>query len=189
MEIKSLIIDGIKQKDHKTQREFYDLTLPYLRAICSRYLYDQSSIMDVLQESYISIFTQIDKYDSTKGYFSKWMTTIVINKSINLNKKVSRRKESEFEIKIHDIGERDAVSHMTDEDLIFILKKMPSGLLNVFNLYIIDGYTHQEISEVLDISVLSSRKKLSRARQWLQSTFRNDEKTIFYLQNSINQAL
>lgn len=189
MEISSLILDGLRRNDHKAQRELYDLTLPFLRAICSRYLYDQSSIMDILQESYISIFTQIHRYDASKGQLTKWITTILINKCINQNKKVSRRNESEFEIKIHDIGERDAVSNMTDEDLLFILKKMPSGLLNVFNLYIIDGYSHQEISEVLDISILSSRKKLSRAKQWLQSTFRNDEKTIIYLQNSINQAL
>jgi DNA-directed RNA polymerase specialized sigma24 family protein len=78
---------------------------------------------------------------------------------------------------------------MTDEDLLFILKKIPSELLDVFYLNIIDGYSHQEISELINISVLSSRKKPSRVRQWLESTFRNDEKTIIYLQNSISQAL
>ena len=189
MEIKSLIFDGLKKQDHRAQREFYDLMLPYLRAICSRYLYDKSSIKDVLQESFISIFSKINSFDSKKGSLKKWSSTIVINNSINQNKKIARHQESEFEIKIHDLGESNAVSKMTDEDLLFILKKMPSDLLDVFNLSIIDGYSHQEISELLSISVLSSRKKLSRARQWLQSTFRNDDKTIIYLQNSISQAL
>ena len=189
MEINSLILERLKKQDHRAQREFYDLMLPYLRAICSRYLYDKSNVKDILQESFISIFTNIDSFDSQKGNIRKWSSTVVINKSINQNKKIARRQESKFEIKIHDLGESDAVSKMTDEDLLFILKKMPPELLDVFNLNIIDGYSHREISDLLSISVLASRKKLSRARQWLQSTFRNDDKTIIYLQNSINQAL
>ena len=189
MEINSLIIDGLQKQDHRAQREFYDLMLPYLRAICSRYLYEKSNIKDVLQESFISIFTKIDSFDSKKGSLRKWSSTIVINNSINQNRKTSRRQESQFEIKIHDLGESNAVLNMSDEDLLFILKKMPSELLDVFNLNVIDGYSHQEISDILHISILSSRKKLSRARKWLQTTFRNDEKTIIYLQNSINQAL
>lgn len=189
MKISTLIIEGLKKQDHRAQREFYDLMLPYLRAICSRYLYDKSCIKDVLQESFIAIFTKFSSFDPSKGNLRKWSSTIVINNAINQNRKSGTRKESEFKIEIHDSGAIDAVSKMSDEDLLFILKKMPAELLDVFNLNVIDGYSHQEISELLNITVLSSRKKLSRARQWLQSTFKNDDKTIIYLQNSINQAL
>lgn len=188
MHIEKNIIQLCKGGNNKSQRKLYFLLLPYLTAICSRYIWDQSYKKDVLQEAFILIFKNIKSYQEEKGTFSKWATRILINTTISFNKRIKRNAVEAFTLQVHDTEDgSDNFLKMSTEDLLFILRKMPQETFVVFNLYIIDGFDHKEIADMLSISDMASRKRLSRARSWIQRTFINDEKTIFYLQSAINK--
>jgi len=163
------IIAGCKNKDQASQKALYSFLLPYLKPIASRYLRNNQFVLDVLQESFVRIFLDIDQYDSNKGDINSWATKIVINKSINYNNRIIGLHT--FEIENDEIVEmpNDLSEENHDkESLLKILNKMPRGYFEVFNLYVIDGYDHQEIASILGISAELSRKKLSRARAWLK---------------------
>lgn len=164
----SLIQSCIRQK-RDAQQALYRLLLPYLRAVATRYLRDTSYVKDVLQESFVKIFRSIDKYDPQKAPLKSWAARIVINTAINYNDRVIGTPTEEFMIDAHEQSELpEVLENLTDDALLALLKEMPKGYFEIFNLYVIDGYSHKEIAEMLDTTEASSRKKLSRAKAWLQ---------------------
>ena len=159
-------------KDRKAQKQLYGLLLPYLRAIASRYLRDTSFVKDVLQESFVKIFKNIEHYDANKAPLKQWAARITINSSINYNKRVIGTPSEEFIIEKHQRAvEPGVLQKFTDENLLAILKKMPGNFFEIFNLSVIDGYSHAEIAVMLNINESLSRKRLSRAKLWLKKTF------------------
>lgn len=162
------LISGCIAHDQRAQKELYFRMLPYLSAICVRYLRNTSYEKDVLQESFVKIFKNIEKFDSKKASFRTWAAKIVINTCINSNNRVQIKNTDEFDLTIHEKVEHPVVSeNFTDDRLLRILKKMPKHYFEVFNLFIIEGYKHKEISEMLNISEDVSRKRLSKGRKWL----------------------
>lgn len=174
MQINLNLIQSCKSQNRLAQKQLYQLLLPYLRAVASRYLRDTSFVKDVLQESFVKIFRYIDRYDPNKAPFDKWAAKIVVNDSLNYNKRVIGTPNEEFDTTKHDIiCLPQVMKNLSDEHLLFILKQMPKNYFEVFNLFVIDGYKHDEIAEMLDIAEALSRKRLSRAREWLKKTFRD----------------
>lgn len=174
MNVNKKLIEQCKRGNQLKQKELYFMLLPYLRAVCSRYLRNTDLIKDVLQESFIDIFKNLEKYDSQKGAFHKWAVRITINATLKYNQRVNLGKQEEFLVDKHDIIQpSQALEKISDETLLNILKQMPKGNFEVFNLYVIDGYSHKEIARILNISESLSRKKLSRAKSWLQHFLQN----------------
>lgn len=164
----SLIYSCIKQ-DRAAQQQLYRLLLPYLRAVATRYLRDNSYFKDALQESFIKIFRNIGKYDSKKAPLKNWAAKIVVNTCLDFNNRVIGEPVEEFQVAVHEQADLpEVLNDLTDETLLKLLKGMPKGYFEVFNLFVIDEYSHQEIADFLGITVSSSRKKLSRAKVWLQ---------------------
>ncbi len=156
-------------QDRKAQRQLYELLLPYLRAIANRYLRDTSYAKDVLQESFIKIFKHLHTYDFDKAPIKKWAAKITINNSFNYNKRLIGIPKDEFDVDQHETAINPAVmQNWSDEDLLLFLKQMPDGYFEVFNLSVIEGYAHDEIAKLLNISEALSRKRLSRARNWFK---------------------
>lgn len=177
MKINIEIIKRCKQKDRLSQKELYLQLLPYLRAVCQRYLFQRIDLKDVLQESFVLIFKNIEKYDEAKGPFHSWASRIVINATLNYNKRNSITNEDEFQLEYHDKGaEPEAYKNMSDEDLLELLKNMPRNYFEVFNLSVIDGFEHDEIAKLLRINPALSRKRLSRARYWLKNVLVENSK-------------
>lgn len=170
MKIEKECIEGCLSGEATSQRELYDLLLPYLNALCGRYLNDTSHRKDVLQEAFILIFKNIGQFDSEKGAFHSWASRIVINLSLKHNKSSKTRFYSELD-KQEELPQvnPEVVNQITDEELIRFLKTMPPKYYEVFNLHTVDGFTHEEIAEMLSIKVSLSRKRLARARAWLQA--------------------
>jgi len=169
MEISKSCIEGCLRGDNSAQRELYDLLLPYLNALCGRYLKDVSHRKDILQEAFIIIFSSIEQYDKQKGEFHSWASRITINLSLKHN----RSSRAEFYTHIESETNQPKVSpevldQLSNEELTRFLRTMPAKYYEVFNLFIIDGFTHDEIAEMLQIKVSLSRKRLARARAWLQ---------------------
>ena len=186
MEITQVIINGCLLGDTKAQKHLYLNLLPYMKAIAFRYLKDPSFSKDVLQESFIKIFKKLENFDPQRASIKSWAAKIVINTSINYNHRIIGEPNLELEVEKHDvICLQSALENLSEEHILNLLKKMPRQWFEVFNLYIIDGYSHKEISLLLNIPVSLSRKRLSRGRDWVKKTFKDIEESEEKLLNNI----
>lgn len=169
MAINQSLIQSCKEHNRDGQKQLYLVLLPYLRAVANRYLRDTSYGKDVLQESFVKIFKSIDKYDPDKAPIKNWAARIVINTSLNYNERIIGDFTEELIVNYHEQAvEQEVLEETSNADLMRLLKKMPTTYFEVFNLFVIDGYSHKEITEILGINEALSRKKLSRARSWLR---------------------
>ena len=138
---------------------------PRLLAICRRYSRDSESAKDALQESFINIFKYINSY-SGAGSFEGWMKRIAVNCTITFQKK--NFKLHYEPTMLHDSSQHSEIpevySTLGKEDILILLSELPRALNVVFNMHVVEGYSHKEISKLLSISVGTSRASLSRAR-------------------------
>lgn len=168
MNISNEIIALCQSKDRTAQKQLYRQLLPYLNVVGKRYLNDVTYINDVLQETFICLFTKIDQYNSEKGSFKTWAVRITINCCLKNNQKNAKVSTEELILSQHQPKVDPSIYlKYTDEEIMTFLKKMPESYFQVFNLYEIDGFSHREISEMLNIAEPLSRKRLSRAKSWL----------------------
>lgn len=162
------IIQKCKDYNPKAQRRVYELLLPYLNSICRRYLPYSSNRNDALQEAFINIFTKIDQFDAQRGAFKSWSARIAINVCLQQSQQSISRKEIELSATEYQIPiNSNVISRITNEEVLKILSKMPLEYFQVFNLYVVDGFSHDEIAQMLCIKVSLSRKRLERAREWI----------------------
>ena len=160
-------IKGCLEGNRIAQRELYNCLLPYLNAICNRYLKNTSLRHDVLQESFITIFKKIDQYNPALGAFHSWSSRIVINNCLKKNqatKKFSAYRTAPLE----GMVDPEALSNLGIEDIERFLRTMPDKYYEVFMLFVVDEFDHGQIAEMLGIKVELSRKRLARARIWIQ---------------------
>ena len=164
-ELRALCVEG----DNNAQSELYKRYAPKLWGVCLRYAKNRMSAEDIMQEGFIRIFRYMDKY-SGKGSFEGWMRRIMVNNAINYYKKnLSSARESEFQDYMGGKSqEADAVSAMSYQELLKMLQDLPDGYRTVFNMYVIEGYSHKDIAEELGISENTSKSQLSRARSNLK---------------------
>ncbi len=169
------LINACAANDRTAQKHLYTLLVPYLNAICKRYLHDPSHAQDVLQESFIRIFTHIKQYDAALSHFKTWSARITINCCLKQNGKTSRTHSISLAAANIDIAvPPEIATRLTNEDMLLILKKMPEQYALVFNLYCIDGFSHAEISDMLGIDAALSRQRLLRGREWLKKICMNE---------------
>lgn len=164
------IISKCNRGDEAACKALYEAYLPYCFGICKRYGVLDSDLKDQVQICFTATFRSLASFDSSKASFKTWFTKIIIYKILEQTKK--RKRIPSFD-EITDYGAHfsiDDTDNLNDnldrKYLLNILSNMPDQYQTVFNLYIMDGYTHNEISSLLDISVGSSRIILSRAREW-----------------------
>lgn len=163
------IIEGCRKNNRKAQRNLYEKYAGKLLSIC--YRYSKSEAEDILQLSFVKIFTHINKYEGI-GSFEGWMKRITVNTAITeWNKKnILQRAEDieDYQESNVDEGNVDALSKMRSDELLQLIAELPELYRITFNLYAIEGYKHSEIAELLDISEGTSKSQISRARKMLQ---------------------
>jgi len=161
MSLHQLIIN-CKKRDIKSQSEIYHLFAGKLFALCLKYSKTKQSAEDNLQDAFITIFDKIDQY-KFKGSFEGWMKRIVINTSLqtyrekNVLNLVEENYPDEVEVEIDE-------DDLSLDFLLKIIQELPERYRMVFNLYVLDGYSHKEISGMLGIAEGTSKSNLSRAR-------------------------
>ena len=144
-------------------------------AICYRYLKDSMEAEDVLVTSFTKIFEKIDQFKN-EGSFEGWIRRIVVNEALTcLRRNRSMYLETELDQVDYDPNYNNLSDHLEAEDLLQLVKELPSGYRIVFNLYAIDGYSHKEIAESLGISENTSKSQLSRARTYLQKQLKEQD--------------
>lgn len=137
-------------------------------AICYRYAYDEATAEDMLQEGFVKVFQSLHRYQD-HGSLEGWIRRIMVNTAIDiLRRRKRQRGEMELNETIIDSEVEDALDHLEASFLMELIQQLPTGYRLVFNLYAIEGYSHAEIAEKLQISEGTSRSQYTRARGMLQ---------------------
>jgi len=163
------ILKGCRNLNRKSQREMVDILSPYLYPICRRYSNSHEGAKDLLQESLILIFNNINQCRSNEiAAFKAWCRKIAINNALAKQRKKGFRMEVIHSLSVDYIDPPKVHSQLNVEDILALLEKLPPNQRIVFNLAIIDGYSHREIADFLNIKESSSRTFLTRARSAMQ---------------------
>jgi RNA polymerase sigma factor (sigma-70 family) len=161
------LIKGLQKGEGKAQKFVYEKYAGIMLGIGLRYLKNQLDAEEVMLNGFVKIFQNVGQFES-KGSFEGWMKRVVINEALGyLRKKEPLHLGIE---KDHILlpTEASAESDLAVEDLLNLLHELPAGYRTVFNLYAIEGYSHKEIAEMLDITEGTSKSQLSKARALLQ---------------------
>jgi RNA polymerase sigma-70 factor (ECF subfamily) len=164
------LIKGCKQGNRKSQQALYLQYADQVMSIAYRYARDLSEAEDILQNAFIKIFSNIHSFDPKKGKFDAWLSRLVINEALQLLKKNRRYFliNSDNIERLDQAVDADAMSSLAVEDIHKLLHQLPDGYRAVFNLYVIEEYSHQEIAALLDITASASRSQLARAKKMLR---------------------
>ncbi len=168
------LIEDCIAENPKAQKYIYDKYASKFLAVCVRYIGDVQTAEDVLMESIMKIFSNINKFQN-KGSFEGWMRRIVVNESINYIRKNKIIHLSIDKIQIENNDLDDTTNVHSAENLLKIINKLPDGYRTIFNMYAIEGYKHKEIAELLNISESTSKSQLFKARNILKNELRRIE--------------
>ena len=188
MENLSVVIQGCKDNDAKQQKLLYEHFFGYCLKIVFRYVYRYETAVDVVNDGFVKIFRSFDKFvftnnDNETAQFMGWIRTIMIHAAID------QLRKNNFLPEIGSLSETawemEDKSQPSDRDilykeLILQVKKLSPAYRTVFNLYVIDGFTHQEIAAKLGISVGASKSNLAKARVILQNIIKQNEQQLSY---------
>jgi RNA polymerase sigma-70 factor (ECF subfamily) len=162
------LIEGCRRQNRQAQQALYELYSGKMYALCCRYVKDKMEAEDVLVVAFTKIFERIHQYKGD-GSFEGWIRRVMVNESLGfLRKNKNMYVETDIEAAEREPNYEQLDSVLEAEDLMKLIEGLPTGYRVVFNLYAIDGYSHQEIGEQLGISENTSKSQLSRARVLLQ---------------------
>jgi RNA polymerase sigma factor (sigma-70 family) len=165
VQLDKLILD-CKMQLPKAQEALYSQYVAIMFGICRRYIKDTQAAEDVMQEGFYKIFTKIDQYQN-QGSFEGWMKRIMVNESL-----MYLRKENNFNVSlevshIEPAFDQGTISNMAVHDIMKCLDLLPTGYRTIFNMYVVEGYKHREIGEILNISINTSKSQLILAKKRL----------------------
>lgn len=161
----------IRRGDNAAMRVFCSLYVSHLKAICTRYVTDSEDASDVLQETLISIVTHISDFHYLgQGSLKAWATRIAVNESLNYIRRNRRQELTLQEQYIDDIAEEEEdppIEDIPPEVIQQMVRQLPTGYRTVFNLYVFEDKSHQEIAQLLGTSVKTSISQLHKAKNLL----------------------
>ena len=169
MEFDSAFIKKLKENDSKAQRDFYQQLAPKMYGICLRFALINEDADDILQDGFIRVFRHIKDFRG-EGSLEGWVRRTIVNTAINYyKKKIKQGINTDLEFVKGKVKEQNnIVEKMSCDELLVLINQLPPGYRMVFNLNVIEGYTHKEIGKILEISENTSKSQLSRARASLQ---------------------
>ena len=164
------LLRGCQQNDHRAQTALYERFKGRLMGLCRRYARSRMEAEDMFQEGFTRIFQQLHTLEQPDKLLF-WMKRVMVNTAINsYHKNQKQQAETDYEnawdYSSHDHA--DILARISTEELLLLIEQLPDGYRLVFNLYVIDGYTHPEIGEMLNISEGTSKSQFSRAKMVLQ---------------------
>lgn len=167
-EVVQKYIAGCLKHDKESQYALFKHFYSYAMGICRRYARSSDEASDILNESFLKAFQHIEKYDRSRP-FKSWIGKIVTNTAIDYYRTSLRFSPHEAVEAHEEVGnEAEIYGKLAYDDLLILVRELTPAYQAVFNLYAIDGYSHQEIAELLGISVSTSKTNLHKARKKLQ---------------------
>ncbi|HNR17066.1 MAG TPA: RNA polymerase sigma factor [Chitinophagaceae bacterium] len=166
------LINGCMEGDRRMQEELYRRFSPRMYAVCLRYAGNAEEAEDILQEGFIKVFKKLDSFRS-EGSFEGWVRRIFVNTAIEHFRRkrylmpVTEKEENTIEGKFTSV-----LDELGAKDIMALVQELSPGYRTVFNMYVVEGYTHKEIADMLGISEGTSKSQLSRAKVILQDMVR-----------------
>jgi RNA polymerase sigma-70 factor (ECF subfamily) len=171
------LIKGCTLNDRRVQELLYKQYCSSMMVLCKSYTKNEEDAVEVLQDGFLKVFQQIDKYDANKSSLYTWIRTIMIRTAIDFLRKKNRKNVAiEWKEEYDPAIEAEALQQMSAQQIQCWLQHLPSTTRAVFNLYIMEGYNHKEISELLKISEGTSKWHLSEARKYLINLLKAKER-------------
>lgn len=162
------LIKGCIREEKSYQQRLFKTYAGKMLVVCMRYTRSRQEAEDVLQDGFIRVFDNIKKF-SFNGSFEGWVRRIMINCALRNFRKSSYQKEQIGIAEDYDIPTNAKVyDKLSEQELLKIIDELPEGYKMVFNLYAIEGYSHKEIADMMDINEGTSRSQLNKARKYLQ---------------------
>ena len=169
MDDSTLVKECIKG-NAKAQRLLFDKFSQKMLGVCLRYTKSQDEAEDVLQEGFVKVFSKLKDF-SNQGSLEGWIRRIMVNTSLDaIRKNTKFMKDVSIDTVDYQIGNNDfIVEGLNAEDLMRLINSMPDGYKVIFNMFAIEGYSHQEISTTLGISESTSKSQYMRAKAYLRN--------------------
>ena len=165
----STLIEGCQREDAHCQQELFNRYAGKMMTVCLRYARHRAEAEDLLQDSFIKVFDNMHQFEG-KGSFEGWIRRIVVNTALkNISKLSFQRENIGIENMVETAVAPSVLSLMTEQELLNLITKLPTGYRTVFNLFVLEDMSHREISEVLGIEESTSRSQLVKARNMLQA--------------------
>ncbi len=162
------LIVRCRKYDRKAQNELYQMYFSYGMGICIRYVESRQEAITILNDGFLRIFTNLKAYNADLD-FKPWFKTIMVRSAINYLKKMKKYKvEMNIEEARSISSSEDFLSRFNYADLLEMIQSLSMAYRTVFNMYVIDGYKHQEIADSLGITVSTSKSNLTRAKDKLR---------------------
>ncbi len=162
------LINGCIREEKSYQQRLYKTYAGKMLVVCMRYTRNRQEAEDVLQDGFIRVFDNIKKF-SFNGSFEGWIRRIMINCALRNFRKSSYQKEQIGIAEDYDIPTNAKIyDKLSEQELLKMIDELPDGYKMVFNLYAIEGYSHKEIADMMDINEGTSRSQLNKARKYLQ---------------------
>lgn len=170
------LIQGCLNNDRISQRQLFEVYAPKMLIVCKRYARYDLEAEDILQESFIKVFKHLHKFQF-EGSFEGWVRRIMVNTAL---KYISRKHFTHEKIMLDYMPEEsidpDVFSKLSEDEILELVTQLPDGYRLVFNLYAIEGYSHREVGEMLNIEESTSRSQLVKARRMLQDKIKELQK-------------
>ncbi len=166
-----ILLNQARDGDSVAQRSIYMLHIRYLTAVCSRYILNPEDVKDVLQDSFIKIFSALNTFEFRgSGSLRSWMSRIVVNESLKFLKRARTFEFAELTAVEDTIPFEGPDLDLVPTGVIYeLIRQLPDGYRTIFNLYIIEGKSHKEIARMLNIKEGTSASQLHRAKAMLAS--------------------
>lgn len=171
-----VIIDGCVRNSEKHQQKLFRMFYGKMYAVCLRYMKDEDVAKDLVQDGFIKVFDKIGKYNH-KGSFEGWMRRLIVNTCIDfIRKQKNHFVAMDNDAVMKDVDDQLRIEEGVDEQILQIkaelameaVQELSPAYRTVFNLYVIENYSHREIAEILDISEGTSKSNLAKAKQNLR---------------------
>ncbi|MDB5196044.1 MAG: polymerase sigma-70 factor [Flaviaesturariibacter sp.] len=168
------LIAGCISGDRRMQQELYQRFAPKMFGVCLRYAGNTEEAEDILQEGFVKVFRKIDSFRS-EGSFEGWVRRIFVNTAIeHFRRKTYLQPVTEREEETIEGNYLSVLDSLAERDIIALVQQLSPGYRTVFNMYVVEGYTHKQIADALGISEGTSKSQLSRAKIILQDMVRKN---------------
>lgn len=170
------LIDGCKARNPLSQRNLYEKYSRKMMGVCLRYTNNRDEAEDVLQDGFVKVFEKIGSFQS-QGSFEGWLRRIFVNTSLD---SIRKNKENNLLADIEQVGYSldsgsSVESDLNAEELLKILNQIPAGYKIVFNMFVIEGYSHKEIADELGVSESTSKTQFLRAKAYLMKVMQKQK--------------
>jgi RNA polymerase sigma-70 factor (ECF subfamily) len=175
------IVNGCVRNDRKCQKVIFEMYYGKMMSACLRYISDKDEAQDILQEGFIKVFNNIAKFDFN-GSLEGWVRRIIVNTAID---HIRKKKNDIFQVTDHEFiinnynnegdetEDENIYANLKTTEIMEAIKQLSPAYRTVFSMYVIDGFSHQQIADLLNINIGTSKSNLAKARMNLQKILKD----------------